>query len=158
MPFIQGGQGKNALLTGATYTGALVQVSCYQHRCVSGVKDPYSSAAISTDMNECLGIYIRLSLESSCIYWCWCSVLGDFIISADSLSTSLESITLKAGGGEAWVALGDCGSVVRAPAAKAEGPGSDSQGFFFSSNWPSNVYGAKTLWCSSTVQLLSTQI
>ena len=36
----------------------------------------------------------------SCYYWCWCSMLGDSIIPADSLSTSLGiglSITLKAG-------------------------------------------------------------
>ena len=40
--------------------------------------------------------------ELLCYYWCWCwcSVLGDLIIPADSLSTSLGiglSITLKAG-------------------------------------------------------------
>ena len=50
--------------------------------------------------------------------------------------------------------------VVRASAAKAEGLGSIPSGFpgfFISSSWLSNVYGIKTLWCSSTVQLLSTQ-
>ena len=45
-------------------------------------------------------VHIRLSLELSCYYWCWCSVLGDLIIPADSSSTSLGiglSITFKAG-------------------------------------------------------------
>ena len=44
---------------------------------------------------------------------------------------------------------------------KQEGLGSIPSGFpglFFSSSWLSNVYGMKTLWCSSTVQLLSAQI
>ena len=37
--------------------------------------------------------------NTSCIYWCWCSVLGGFITPADSSSTSLGiglSIALKA--------------------------------------------------------------
>ena len=56
-------------------------------------------------MNECLGPrYIRLRLESLCIYWSWCSALGDFIIST-SLGMGLSFI-LKVGGGEAWVTVG----------------------------------------------------
>ena len=45
-------------------------------------------------------ICIRLSLEVTRYYWCWCSMLGDLIILADYLSISLGmglSITLKAG-------------------------------------------------------------
>ena len=45
-------------------------------------------------------IYIRLSLEVTGYYWCWCSMLGDLIIPVDSLSISLGvglSITLKTG-------------------------------------------------------------
>ena len=45
-------------------------------------------------------IHTRLSLELSCYYWSWCSTLGDLIILADLLSTSLGiglSITFKAG-------------------------------------------------------------
>ena len=41
-----------------------------------------------------------LSLDLSCYYWCWCSVLGNLIILADSSSTSLGiefSITFTAG-------------------------------------------------------------
>ena len=62
----------------------------------------------------------------------------------------------------AWVSVRNRGSVARAPAAKAGGPGFDSRWlpwvFFFSSSWLTNVDGMKDLWCSSTVQLLSTQI
>ena len=39
-------------------------------------------------------------MQACIFYWCWCSVLGDLIIPADSLSTSLGvglSITFKAG-------------------------------------------------------------
>ena len=46
-------------------------------------------------------------------------------------------------------------------AAKAGGPGFDSQWLswdFFSSSWLTNADGMKDLWCSSTAQLLSTQI
>ena len=51
--------------------------------------------------------------------------------------------------------------MARAPAAKAGGPGFDSQWLpwiFLSSSWLTNVDGMKDLWCSSAVRLLSTQI
>ena len=45
------------------------------------------------------------------------------------------------------------GSVARAPAAKAGGPGLDFQWlpwvFFFFSSWLTNGDGMKDLWCSS---------
>ena len=34
-------------------------------------------------------VLVKPDHELSCSYWCWCSVLGDLIIPADSLSTSL---------------------------------------------------------------------
>ena len=67
------------------------------------------------------------------------------------------SVAVEGGGGIAqW-------SPVRAPAAKAGGPGFDPWWlpcFFFSlpAGSVTNVDGMKDLWCSSTVWLLSTQI
>ena len=58
------------------------------------------------------------------------------------------SVTLKAGTGNAQVAVGSCGSVVRAPEAKQ-----DSLQLLYT-----NTDRMKDLWCSSTVLLLSTQI
>ena len=55
----------------------------------------------NTFLHHCTCILRTLSLELSCYYWCWCSVFGDLITSADSLSTSLGMglfIALKAGG------------------------------------------------------------
>ena len=45
-------------------------------------------------------IYIRLSPEITCYYWCRCSMLGDLIILVDSMSITLGmglSITLNTG-------------------------------------------------------------
>ena len=109
-------------------------------------------------------IHIRLSLELSCYYWCWCSVLGDLIILADSSSTSLGiglSITFKAGVELLrwlWGAVAQWSEHLQ---LKQEALGSipgGYPGFFFTSSWLTNVDGMKDLWCSSTVRLLSTQI
>ena len=57
--------------------------------------------------------------------------------------------------------MGVYGELVRTSAAKAraEGTGFDPSvaALDFSSSWLTNVDGMKDLWCSSTVQLLSTQ-
>ena len=99
----------------------------------------------------------RLSLELSCYYWCWSSVLGGLIIPADSSSTNLGiglSVTLKAGVELLrWLWGAILGSVVRAPAAKAGDHGFDSRWLpwvFFSlpAGLHTNVDGMKDLWCS----------
>ena len=126
-----------------------------------------SSAAINTNIKwmSSSPIYIRLSLEVTCYYWCWCSMLRDLIIPVDSLSISLGmglSITLKAGvklPGWLW------GAVVQWPEhlqLKLKVLGSIPR-------WPPWVFslpagllysvdGMKDLWYSSTAWLLSTQI
>ena len=66
--------------------------SLYSHMCA------YTYRYVNLCSTLC--IHIKLSLELSCYYWCWCSVLGDLIILAESSSTSLGiglSIALKAG-------------------------------------------------------------
>ena len=85
--------------------GALVQFSCYQHR-YEWMLSP---------------IHIRVSLELLCYYWCWYSVLGDLAIPTDSLSL------ISLGIGLSITFKGNRGSMVRAPAVKAGGPGFDSR-------------------------------
>ena len=107
---------------------------------------------------------IRLSLELSCYYWCWCAVLGDLIIPADSSSISLGiglSITLKAGVELLrwlWGAVAQWSEHLQ-PKHEAMGsiPGG-FPGFSLPAGLFTNVDGMKDLWCSSTIWLLSTQI
>ena len=72
-----------------------------------------------------------------------------------------SSTDVEAGRGMLRWLWGTRGSVVRAPAAKAGGPGFDSQQlpwfFFLFQLAYTNADGVKDLWCSSTVWLLSTQ-
>ncbi len=91
-------------------------------------------------------------------------MLGDFIIPADSLSTSLGmglSITFKAGIELLrwlWGAVAQWSEHLQ---LKQEALGSipgGYPGFFSLSAGLLNVDEMKDLWCSSTVRLLSTQI
>ena len=70
-----------------------------------------------------------LSIEVSCSYYCWSSMLGGLVTPTDFVSTSLGiglSLTVKL----EREYLGDCGggcrSLVRAPVAKSGGSGFDS--------------------------------
>ena len=107
-------------------------------------------------------VHVRLSLELSCYYWCWCSALGDLIIPADSLGTNLGiglSITFKAGVELLrwlWGAVAQWSEHLQLKQqALGSIPGS-YPAFFSTSSWFTNVDGMKDMWCSSTVQLLST--
>ena len=106
-----------------------------------------------------LDTYTYVKPELSCFYWCWCSVLGDLIISADSLSVNLGiglTITFKAG--ELMLRWLWGAKAQWSEQLKQKALGSIPCCCFFSSSWLTNVDEMKDLWYSSTVQLLSTQI
>ena len=103
-----------------------------------------------------ISLVIPEASNTSCIYWCWCSVLGGFITPADSSSTSLGiglSIALKAERGIPdwlWGAVAQWSEHLQLKQEALGSIPSGCPGYFLFQLAYTNVNGMKDLWCSST--------